>query len=134
MAAHAPRSMRSIDPTFCHVACIRLQSHLQTNRPHQLQRVTLFHDSRTKLIVKGNFSVLDMILKVHIESRRYKLLSDMGQSKIVSCHKSKGTSGHQCLDNTFSPNSSIVRIRSMKEFIQQEKERSRSVCEVGQCS
>src|SRR5262245_57318734 len=108
MAAHAPRSMRSIDPTFCHVACIRLQSHLQANRPHQLQGITLFHDSRTKLIVKGNFSVLDMILKVHIESRRHKLLSDMSQSEVVSCHQSKGTSCYQWLDNTFSTNASIV--------------------------
>src|SRR5437870_3876823 len=73
--------------------------HLQSNRPHQFECIALLHDSGTKTIVEGDFTVLKMILKMHVGSRRGKFIRNARQSEIMSCNQSNSASSYQRLDD-----------------------------------
>src|SRR5580704_10065919 len=71
-----------------------------------------------------------MILKMEVRSLGSDLHSNFGESQVVRGEQSDGTSFHEIPYDRFRANTTVVRVCSLQQFVEQEQNRHRSIGQV----
>src|ERR1700722_10235126 len=103
-----------------------LRLDVESDRAHELQRITGLNDSGAQTMVKAEFVLLEMILKMKIRSLRSDVYSNFGERQVMSCKQSNSSSFQEIPHHSFCADTTVVRICSLQQFVEQEQNRHRS--------
>ena len=101
----------------------RIIADVQSDHAHQLQRVAFPDDSGADSIVKVHRSVIQMIFEVNVDRVAPERVNDFRQRQIVCGHDADRFVFNQLLDDAFRADSTVVRVRSLQDFVQQKQQR-----------
>src|SRR5881394_1012982 len=102
--------------------CLRL-SNLKSDGPHQFQRIALLNDSWAHTVVEDHLTVDHCVFEMDVRGPGCEGMGNLSQCKIVSSDQSDSAPFHQAFDNGFGSHGAVVRIRSMKDFVEKKQNR-----------
>ena len=71
-------------------------------------------------VIENHAPILEVVFEMEIGGARRERFSESGESEIVGCDEADGATVDETADDSLGADSSIVRIRPMQNFIQQE--------------
>src|ERR1700733_16276548 len=77
-------------------------------------------------MVKAQFAVLEMILKMEVRALGSDVNSNFGESQVMSCKQSNSSSFQKIPYHSFRADATVVRVCSLQQFVEQEQNRHRS--------
>src|SRR3984957_3755105 len=77
-------------------------------------------------MVKAQFAVLEMILEMKIRALGSDVNSNFGERQVMSCKQSNSSSFQQIPHHGFRADTTVVRVCSLQQFVEQEQHRHRS--------
>src|ERR1700728_1448517 len=87
---------------------------VETDGAHQLQRIAGLNDPMAQMMIKSQFAIFQVILKVKIRAGGPYVNGDFGESQVVRCKQSDSSSLQQIPDHGFSADATVMRVCSLK--------------------
>src|SRR5438045_1011817 len=95
----------------------------KTDSSHELQSVALLDDAATQTVVESHFSILETVFEVDIGCSGGKYARNSSQGEVMRCHQTNSVSFEQSSHYCPSTDGTIMGIRAVQNFVQQEKHR-----------
>src|ERR1700683_4818185 len=107
-----PSAHRTLSDEFSGKSSSRLN--IETDGAHKLQRIACLNDSVAQMMIESQFTIFQVILKMKIRADRSQVDRNFGESKIVGCKQSDGSSLQQILYHRFGADSTVMRVCSLE--------------------